>query len=53
MSHFNYFYGIYLAKLSFSIHGEDRRGKPLVHKTLSHLKLLKEMAKLPVGLRHS
>ena len=27
MSDFNYFYGIDLAKLSFSIHGQDRHGK--------------------------
>ncbi|MBN7819869.1 hypothetical protein J0A65_08325 [Bowmanella sp. Y57] len=50
MSDFNYFYGIDLAKLSFSIHGQDRHGKPLIHKTVSRTKLLKKMANLPVGL---
>ncbi|GAB3023726.1 hypothetical protein [Bowmanella dokdonensis] len=48
MSEFNYFYGIDLAKLSFSIHGEDRHGKPLIHKSVTRTKLLKEMANLPV-----
>ncbi|GAB3023715.1 hypothetical protein [Bowmanella dokdonensis] len=48
MSDFNYFYGIDLTKLTFSIQGEDRHGKPLIHKSVTRTKLLKEMAKLPV-----
>ncbi|GAB3024234.1 hypothetical protein [Bowmanella dokdonensis] len=50
MSEFHYFYGIDLAKLQLSIHGEDSHGKSLIHKSVTHAKLLKEMANLPAGL---
>ncbi|GAB3023710.1 hypothetical protein [Bowmanella dokdonensis] len=50
MSDFNYLYVIDLAKLQFSIHGEDRYGIPLIHKSVIRTSLLKEMANLSEDL---
>ncbi|OLQ90260.1 transposase [Vibrio panuliri] len=46
MSDYSYFCGIDLAKNHFSIHAVDKHGKVLLHKSVTHSKLLTKIANM-------